>query len=158
MGQPSEGQARGVKFVSIHHHGTFSFQDAIGTPAEHAEVAAGYGMTALAITDHGNVSGHVQHEKACLKRGIKPLFGLEAYTATGPQEARKFHQTIVAMNQVGLTNLYRIVSESWENFYKWPTVTGAMLAAHHEVRGSNRGRRRCRRRRSTRRGGHRRRN
>jgi DNA polymerase-3 subunit alpha len=121
-----------VKFVSIHHHGTFSFQDAIGTPGEHAEVAAGYGMTALAITDHGNVSGHVQHEKACLKHGIKPLFGLEAYTATGPQEARKFHQTIVAMNQVGLTNLYRIVSESWENFYKWPTVTGAMLAAHHE--------------------------
>ena len=121
-----------MKFVSIHHHGTFSFQDAIGTPAEHAEVAADYGMTALAITDHGNVSGHVQHEKACLKRGIKPLFGLEAYTATGPQEARKFHQTILAMDQVGLANLYKIVSLSWENFYKWPTVTGRMLADHNE--------------------------
>lgn len=121
-----------MKFVSIHHHGTFSYLDAIGTPAEHAEVAAEYGMTALAITDHGNVSGHVQHEKACRKHGIKPLFGLEAYTATGPQEPRKFHQTILAMNQEGLSNLYQIVTKSWEEFYKWPTVTGRMLADHHE--------------------------
>ena len=121
-----------MDFVSIHHHTTFSFLDAIGTPADHVGVAAEYGMTALAITDHGNVSGHVQHEKACLKRGIKPLFGLEAYTATGEQEPRKFHQTILAMDQVGLSNLYQIVTESWENFYRWPTVTGRMMARHHE--------------------------
>lgn len=121
-----------MKFVSLHHHGTFSFLDAIGTPAEHAEVAAGYGMSALAITDHGNVSGHVQHEKACLKRGIKPVFGLEAYTATGEQEPRKFHQTILAMNQEGLSNLYRMVTKSWEDYYRWPTVTGQTLARFHE--------------------------
>lgn len=121
-----------MKFVSLHHHNTFSFQDGIGTPAEHAEVAAGYGMTALGMTDHGNVSGHVQHEKACLKNGIKPLFGLEAYTATGEQEPRKFHQTILAMDQTGLSNLYQIVTESWKDFYKWPTVTGKTLARYHE--------------------------
>jgi DNA polymerase-3 subunit alpha len=121
-----------VKFVSLHHHNTFSFQDALGTPAEHAEVAAGYGMTALAITDHGNVSGHVQHEKACLKRGIKPIFGLEAYTATSEQESRKFHQTILAMDQGGLSNLYRMVTKSWEDYYRWPTVTGKTLARYHE--------------------------
>lgn len=121
-----------MNFVSLHHHNTFSFQDALGTPAEHAEVAAGYGMTALAITDHGNTSGHVQHEKACLKRGIKPLFGLEAYTATGEQESRKFHQTILAMNQEGLANLYRMVTKSWEDYYRWPTVTGATLAKYQE--------------------------
>lgn len=89
-------------------------------------------MQALAITDHGNNSGWVQHEKACRRHGIKPLFGLEGYTATGEQEPRKFHQTMLAMNQQGLTNLNRIVTLSWENFYKWPTVTGRMLAAHHE--------------------------
>lgn len=121
-----------MKFVSIHHHNTFSFLDAIGTPAEHAEVAAGYGMKALAITDHGNVSGHVQHEKACLRLGIKPLFGLEAYTALAEGENRKFHQTILAMNQDGLSNLYRMVTESWENYHRWPTVLGANFARHQE--------------------------
>jgi DNA polymerase III subunit alpha len=121
-----------MKFVSLHHHGTFSFQDAIGTPEEHATIAASYGMTALAMTDHGNVSGHVQHEKACRKAGIKPIFGLEAYTATGEQESRKFHQTILAMNQVGLSNLYSLVTKSWEDYYRWPTVTGKTLARYQE--------------------------
>lgn len=121
-----------MKFVSLHHHNTFSFQDAIGTPAEHAEIAASYGMTALAITDHGNVSGHVQHEKACLKYGIKPIFGLEAYTALGPKESRKFHQTILAMDQTGLANLYAMVSESWKEYHRWPTVYGTNLVKNHE--------------------------
>lgn len=121
-----------MKFVSIHHHNTFSYLDAIGTPAEHAAIAASYGMTALAETNHGNNSGWVQHEKGCDKAGIKPLFGLEAYTATGPQELRKFHQTILAMDQTGLRNLNQIITETWENYFKWPTMTGKMLADHHE--------------------------
>lgn len=121
-----------MKFVSLHHHNTFSFQDALGTPAEHAEIAASYGMQALAITDHGNVSGHVQHEKACLKYGLKPIFGLEAYTALGEGESRKFHQTILAMNQEGLSNLYRMVTESWENYHRWPTVLGANFVRNHK--------------------------
>ena len=121
-----------MKFVSLHHHGTFSFQDAIGTPEEHATIAASYGMTSLALTDHGNVSGHVQHEKACRRNGIKPIFGCELYTATGEQEPRKFHQTVLAMDQGGLANLYRMVSKSWEDYYRWPTVTGKTLATYHE--------------------------
>jgi len=121
-----------MKFVSLHHHSTFSFLDGYGTPAQHVERAASLGMRALALTDHGNVSSHVQLEKAALKAGVKPIFGLEAYTATGPQEARKFHQTILASTQEGYSNLCRLTSASWENFYKWPTVTGEMLARFHE--------------------------
>jgi DNA polymerase III subunit alpha len=49
-----------------------------------------------------------------------------------PKSDRKFHLTILAMDQVGYTNLNRIVSESWESFYRWPTVLGPMLAKHHE--------------------------
>jgi DNA polymerase-3 subunit alpha len=131
MGIPREGP-EGMKFISLHHHNTFSYQDAIGTPEEHAEVAASYGMTALAITDHGNTSGHVQHEKACKKFGLKALFGVEAYTALGPKEDRKFHQTILAMDQRGLSNLYAMVSESWKEYHRWPTVYGTNLAKHHE--------------------------
>jgi DNA polymerase-3 subunit alpha len=90
-------------------------------------------MTALAVTEHGNVSSHPQHEKACLKFGIKPLFGLEAYTHPDPKSQRKFHLSILAMNQVGYRNLMRIVTRSYaENFYYYPTVSGRMLAEHNE--------------------------
>lgn len=122
-----------MKFVSLHHHTTFSYMDGYGTPAQHIERAAELGMGALAVTEHGNVSSHPQFEKAAAKVGIKPIFGLEAYTALGPGERRKFHLTILAATEAGYANLNRIVTRSWaEGFYQWPTVTGQMLADHNE--------------------------
>src|SRR4051794_35416997 len=90
-------------------------------------------MTALAVTEHGNVSSHPQFEKAAVKAGVKPIFGLEAYTSIGERERRKFHLTLLAMNQEGYANLNRIVTRSWaEGFYQWPTVSGQILADHNE--------------------------
>jgi DNA polymerase-3 subunit alpha len=122
-----------VKFVSLHHHTTFSYMDGFGTPAQHVERAVELEMNALAFTEHGNVSSHPQAEKAAKKVGIKPIFGLEAYTHPDPKSRRKFHLTILASNATGYANLMRIVSRSWaEGFYQWPTVSGQMLADHHE--------------------------
>jgi Zierdtviridae DNA polymerase len=121
-----------VKFVSLHSHSTFSYMDGYQSPAAHVSRVAELGMSALALTEHGNVSSHPQLEKAAKKAGIKPIFGLEAYTAIDPGERRKFHLTILAMNQQGYRNLMEIVSSSWRDFYQFPTVSGALLARHHE--------------------------
>lgn len=121
-----------MKFVSLHHHDTFSYGDGYGTPADHAALAAEYGMRALAGTQHGNVSNHVQQQYSCLKNGIEPIFGLEAYTALEEKSDRKCHLTILAMDQTGLANLYRLVTESWDNYHRWPTVYGATLAKYQE--------------------------
>lgn len=122
-----------MKYVSLHHHTTFSYMDGFGTPEAHLLRAADLGMTAIAVTEHGNVSSHVQIEKAAKKTGVKPIFGLEAYTALGDKERRKFHLTLLAENETGYANLMRIVSRSWaEGFYQWPTVSGTMLAEHAE--------------------------
>lgn len=121
-----------MKFVSLHHHTTFSYGDGYGTPAQHIERSADLGMWAQAVTEHGNVSSYVQHEKAGLKHGVKTLFGLEAYVAPADMREqkmqRKTHLTILAMNQEGYINLMRIVTRSWaDNFYRWPTVHWADL-------------------------------
>jgi DNA polymerase-3 subunit alpha len=121
-----------LKFVSLHHHSTFSYQDGYGTPVQHVERAAELGMRALALMEHGNVSSHPQLEKSALKAGLKPLFGLEAYTALDPKSDRKCHLSILAMNQTGLANLYALVSESWKDYHRWPTVFGATLAKYQE--------------------------
>jgi DNA polymerase III subunit alpha len=122
-----------MKYVSLHHHTTFSYMDGFGSPAAHIARAAELGYSALAVTEHGNVSSHVQFEKAALKSGIKPIFGLEAYTALGDRERRKFHLTLLAMNEVGYQNLMQITTRSYaEGFYQWPTVLGGMLADHNE--------------------------
>jgi DNA polymerase III subunit alpha len=121
-----------MRYVSLHHHSTYSYMDGFGTPAQHVERAAELDMSALTLTDHGNVSGHVALEKAALKAGIKPIFGLEAYTQVEQRSLRKFHLSLLAMDTAGYQNLNRIVTESWQDFYRYPTVSGATLAMHNE--------------------------
>lgn len=120
-----------MRWVSTHHHSTFSYMDGYASPEAHVKRCAELGMSAMALTEHGNVSSHPQLEKAAKKYGIKPIFGLEAYTELKPRSRRKFHMTILAMNQEGYRNLNRIVTRSWqEGFYQWPTVRGEMLWDH----------------------------
>src|SRR6185312_16400508 len=118
--------------VDLHLHNTFSFGDGFGTPEQHAARQAALGRSAMAWTDHGNVSAHPQAEKACKKHGVKPIFGLEGYTALDPKDQRKYHLTMLAMNQTAYANLMRIVSESYRNFYYYPTISGELLSNHHE--------------------------
>jgi DNA polymerase-3 subunit alpha len=110
-----------MEYVSLHHHSTFSFGDGYGLPKEHVEFTANAGGKAIALTEHGNLSSGVQLEKACKEHGIKPIYGIEGYIAN-PKERRKCHQTILASNAIGLQNLNRLVSQSWRDFYRWPTI------------------------------------
>lgn len=117
-------------FCSLHHHTTFSYLDGFGTPAQHSLRAAEMGMYALAVTDHGNVTAHVQHEQACDKHGVKPLFGCEFYCGDIGEERtmKKNHLTVLAENQTGYANLLRLVSQAWyKGFYYQPTIDGALL-------------------------------
>lgn len=141
------------KFVNLHHHSTFSFGDGFGTPAQHVTRAAELGYPAITLTEHGNVSSHFQLEKAAKKAGIKANYGVEAYCGAVLEEndesrlthdkdgevvllpARqqfKFHQTILAMNEIGYRNLNRIVTQSWIDYYYHPTVSGESLAANSD--------------------------
>lgn len=111
--------------------------DGYGLPSAHVARAADLGMSALALTEHGNVSSHVKLELAAKAAGIKPIFGLEAYTAPSDmrekKNRRKWHQTMLAMDQGGYQNLNTLVTQSWdEGFYQWPTIHWEMLRDHHE--------------------------
>lgn len=102
-------------------------------PLAHMEACAELGVVARAFTEHGNVSSHVKAEQAAAKTGVKSMFGCELYCETAdPRGQLKHHLTVLAMDQTGLSNLYAIVTKSWENFKYKPTTTGAMLAEHSE--------------------------
>src|ERR1700747_2537420 len=109
------------KAVSLHQHTTYSFLDGHGTPEQHLLRAAQLGYSALAFTEHGNTSSHFRAEKAARKiGGVKPIFGIEAYTAPAEDMERqtKFHLTVLAMNQTGYRNLNLAVTRSWKQ-HKW---------------------------------------
>jgi len=122
-----------MRFVNLHHHTTFSFGDGFGPVADHVARAVELGYYAIAATEHGNVSSHFQLEAHALRAGIKPLFGLEAYTGPldeGRRSQCKYHLTIIAENTHGYQNLNRIVSQSYLDSYYHPTVSGESLAAN----------------------------
>lgn len=125
-----------MKFASLHHHSTFSYLDGYGLPEAHARRAAELGMTHLALTEHGNVSSHVQLEKAADKYSIDAIFGCELYCGEVKEEKRqrrKNHLTVLASTQTGYSNLLQVVSKGFsEGFYHEPTVSGQMLEEHKE--------------------------
>lgn len=111
-----------MQFNSLHTHTTFSMGDGFGSVDRHFGRAAELGIGFVAVTEHGGVSSHVQAEIAAAKHGIRAGFGCEFYV-TETRSLRKFHQTVIAMNEEGYRNLSRLVTRSYkEGFYQWPTV------------------------------------
>ncbi len=125
-----------MRFVSLHHHSTFSALDGFQLPEAHVRRATELNMGAIAMTEHGNVSSHDKLEVASRKLGVKPIYGCEIYTGyTDPERRtqRKYHLTVLAKDLEGYRNLLAMVSESWRpsdlggGFYYEPTVSWEML-------------------------------
>lgn len=132
----TSGNLKPMRFVSLHHHSTFSFLDGFQMPDAHVRRATEINMGSLAITEHGNIFSHVKLEKAAEKEGVKPLFGCEFYVGWTDENRRtqkKNHLTVIAKNEEGYANLLTLVTRSWsEGFYHEPTVDWRWLAEHQK--------------------------
>ena len=62
-----------MNFVNLHCHSHFSILDGLSTEDEIAERTAELGQTAVALTDHGSLSGAIKFQRACVERGVKPI-------------------------------------------------------------------------------------
>ena len=106
-------------FVHLHNHTHYSLLDGLTKIPELVEFVKSEGMEAVAVTDHGTMSGLVELYKECNAAGIKPLLGLEAYVAARKRtdkdpahDKQRFHITLIAMNNIGYENLCRIMSDA----------------------------------------------
>lgn len=141
-------------YVSTHTHSEYSLLDGVSSPDELASRAKELGMPAMALTDHGRMSGLVAFEKACHKHGVKPLLGMEAYccgigrsrkervnyTAKTKElvgkpghEKTNNHLIIIAKSKVGYENLCSLTSESYATgYYYKPRIDYELLKEHKE--------------------------
>jgi len=129
-----------MSYVGLHVHTHYSLFDGIATPLEYVERAKELGMNALAITDHGSLSGHREFFRAANESGIRPILGVEAYITSDrfdqrDNEERKGlidlvynHTIILAKNQVGLENLNKLNEIAWtEGYFKKPRIDYEVL-------------------------------
>ena len=118
----------------LHRHTEFSLFDGHGKAENLAKVAKQNGLTALGISDHGTVSGLIQHYFACKDEGIKPILGCECYYQKEfDQDAKSYHLCLFAKNVQGYRNLNKIVTiANKDSFYYHARVTWDLLEQYHE--------------------------
>ena len=121
-------------------HSEYSLLDGACKIDKLAARAAELDMPALGLTDHGVMNGSVEHYKACVAAGIKPIIGVEAYLVDDrvetPKQPRyeRNHLTLLASSEAGFRNLVKLSSAGFlEGFSRGKAnVDMELLSAHSE--------------------------
>lgn len=128
------------QFVHLHVHTQYSLLDGAVRISELMSKVKDLGMSAVAMTDHGNMFGAVDFQKAAKKKGIKPIIGCEMYITLEPyQESRdpkSYHLTVLAQNHIGYKNLMLLNSYAWlyglHQRTNIPRIDFELLSQHSE--------------------------
>tara|TARA_B110000503_G_scaffold84020_1_gene128074 strand:+ start:15995 stop:19273 length:3279 start_codon:yes stop_codon:yes gene_type:complete len=134
-----------MSYNGLHVHTHYSLFDGIATPEEYLTTAKELGMSALAITDHGSLSGHREFARIANEKGIKPILGIEGYITNDRRDQRGNdardglldlvynHVIVLAKNKKGLENLNKLNEIAWtEGFYKKPRFDYEVLEKYSE--------------------------
>ncbi|MCK4571110.1 DNA polymerase III subunit alpha, partial [Candidatus Bipolaricaulota bacterium] len=127
-------------FVHLHVHSEYSILDSSCKISKLLDRAEELGMDAIALTDHGVMSGVIKFYRQAVRRNIKPIIGCEIYVAPGDRRDRSgkagqrfFHLVLLAENEIGYRNLLQIVScAHTEGFYYRPRADKELLREHSE--------------------------
>lgn len=127
-------------YVHLHNHTHHSVLDGMTKVDELVERVKKLGMTSVAITDHGTMSGAIEFYKAAHDTGIKPIIGIEAYVAARSRFDRdptkdksRYHLILLAQNEVGYQNLMTLTSKAnLEGMYYKPRIDHDLLKEYSE--------------------------
>ena len=121
------------KRIELHAHTKMSSMDGLTEVESLIKRAAEWGHSAIAITDHGCVQAFPLAHNYAKKYKIKVIYGVEAYMVESDRKERPYHIILLAQNQIGLRNLYQLISTSYlYNFYRHPKITRQELLQHRE--------------------------
>jgi len=134
-----------MSYIGLHVHTHYSLFDGIATPLEYVNRAKELGMTSLAITDHGSLSGHREFYRAAKAEGIRPILGVEGYITADRFDQRDKgereglidlvynHIIVLAKDDIGLENLNKLNEIAWtEGYYKKPRIDYEVLEKYSE--------------------------
>lgn len=127
-------------FVHLHNHTQYSLLDGLTKVPALIQKVKDSGMEAVAMTDHGTLSGAIEFYKEAKAEGIKPIIGIEAYMAARTHKDKEsthdkeyFHLIILAMNNQGYKNLMRLSTiANLEGFYYKPRIDRELLERYNE--------------------------
>ena len=130
-----------MSFAHLHVHTQYSLLDGANKIEPLLDHANASGMSAIAITDHGNMFGAVEFFSKATQHGIKPIIGCEAYVAPGKRtdrsqirQGRRFRRRRqlpshpARASRIGYRNLCRLLSAAYkEGLYYKPRIDKEIL-------------------------------
>jgi DNA polymerase III subunit alpha len=138
-------------FVHLHVHTEYSMLDGAARLKDLFAECEQTGMSAIAMTDHGNVYGAYDFWVKARAAGIKPIIGIEAYIAPEHRRHRQpvrwgspaqknddvsgagayTHMTLLAETTEGMHNIFRLSSmASLEGYFRKPRMDRELLAQY----------------------------
>lgn len=128
------------QFVHLHVHSEYSMLDGLCRLPELAQKVRTLNQPAVALTDHGGMYGALHFYNNCLKEGIKPIVGLEAYVAKKSRFDKQIkpgndqsHLTLLATSYLGYKNLLQLTSvANLEGFSYRPRIDLEILSKYHQ--------------------------
>ena len=129
-------------FTHLHVHSHYSLLDGACKLDNLISEVKKQGMSALALTDHGNLFGAIEFYQKAIKAGVKPIIGMEAYIAPNKLTDKKdikgikeasYHITLLAKSEKGYKNLIKLSTIAYrEGFYYKPRIDKEILSKYSE--------------------------
>ena len=129
-------------FNHLHCHTQYSLLDGAASIKDMVQKAYNDGMSAVALTDHGNMFGAFKFVAEANKYNIKPIVGCEFYVVDDRHKKsfskenrdQRYHQLLLAKNETGYRNLMKLCSLGYtEGLYsKWPRIDKELILKYHE--------------------------
>ncbi|HRI78427.1 MAG TPA: DNA polymerase III subunit alpha, partial [Cyclobacteriaceae bacterium] len=141
----SDGSEAGLTdkpFYHLHLHSQYSVLQATANIHDLVAKAIEQKMTAIALTDLGNLFGAFKFVSEALKNGIKPIVGCEFYLAderkktkfTKDNPDKRYNQVLIAKNKAGYHNLAKLSSLGFmEGLYGiYPRIDKALVEEYRK--------------------------
>ncbi|HEX7368391.1 MAG TPA: DNA polymerase III subunit alpha [Candidatus Saccharimonadales bacterium] len=127
-------------YVHLHNHTQYSLLDGLTKVPALIDYVKESGMEAVAMTDHGTLSGVIEFYKTATAKGVKPIIGMEAYVAARTRHDKDpakdkvyYHLIVLAMNNQGYKNLMRLSTiANLEGVYYRPRIDHELLEKYNE--------------------------
>lgn len=136
-------------FVHLHVHSDYSLLDGAQSVKSIISQAVKFGMPAVALTDHGSMSGVFSLTQGCENRrgdraapyDINGIVGCEFYVAHGSYRDRslseenhsRYHLVVLAENRQGYINMCHLSEEAWlRGYYYKPRIDFSLLEKYKE--------------------------
>ena len=132
------------EYVHLHCHTQYSLLDGASDIATMMDKAVADGQKGVALTDHGNMFGAFKFVAEANKRNIKPIVGCEfylvedrhkkAFSRAAGEMDKRYHQLMLAKNQVGYKNLSKLCSLGYieGKYSKFPRIDKELILQYHE--------------------------